>query len=90
MNTCHLCGTAEHGDDSTVCSKCQETSQTSTEMLTHSKDTKEQEQPVTSTRSTHVLPVSETGKPSVEPARITSCGMSHLNINNITANKCGE
>ncbi|KAJ7384563.1 Protein Aster-B [Desmophyllum pertusum] len=40
VNTCHLCGTTEHGDDSTVCSKCQETSQTSTEMLTHSKDTK--------------------------------------------------
>lgn len=71
----HSSCTAEHGEDNTGCERCQHLRQTSVEKLTHDKETTDQGQTVTSTRSTgHASPFSEIDQPSVEPARITSCG----------------
>ena len=74
MDAGHSCCLAELGENTGGCSKCQEARQTSTEKLTHDKDTTEQGQTVTSTRSTHAVPFSKVDQPSEEPARITSCG----------------
>ena len=69
------CCTTEHGDDITGCDQCQHLRQTPVDKLTHSKETTDQGQTVTSTRSTgHVSPFSEIDKPPAETARITSCG----------------
>ena len=69
------CCTTEHGDDITGCDQCQHLRQTPVDKLTHSKETADQGQTVTSSRSTgHVSPFSEIDKPSAETARITSCG----------------
>lgn len=74
MDVDHSCCTAEHGEDTAGCGKCQHMRQTSVEKLTH-RETTEEGQNVTRTRSTgHILPFSEIDQPSAEPARITSCG----------------
>lgn len=74
MNAGHSCYHAELGEDASICDKCQQVRQTSTEKLTHSKDTTQQGQTATDTRSTQVLPFSDIDPPSEERARITSCG----------------
>ena len=76
------CCTTEHGDDITGCDLCQHLRQTPVDKLTRSKETTDQGQTVTSTRSTaHVSPFSEIDKPPAETARITSCGKhKHLPI----------
>jgi len=71
----HSCCTAEHGEDNTGCERCQHLRQASVEKLTYDKETTDQGQTVTSTKSTgHASPFSEIDQPSVETARITSCG----------------
>ena len=71
----HSCCTDEHGEHNIGCERCQHLRQTSVEKLMHDKETTNQGQTVTSTRSTgHASPFSEIDQPSVEPARITSCG----------------
>ena len=74
VNAGHSCYHAELGEDTWIHDKCQQARETSREKSTHSKDTTEQEQNVTDTRSTQVLPFSDVDPPSEEPARITSCG----------------
>lgn len=70
----HSCCTTEHGEDITGCDQCQHLRQSSVDKLTHSKETTDQGQTVTSTRSTgHVSSFSEIDQPSAETARITSC-----------------
>ena len=81
MDVDHSCCTAEHGEDSAVCGKCQHGKETSAEKLPHGKETTEEGQTVTSTRSTgKALPFSEIDQPSAEPARITSCGKIQIQI----------
>ena len=78
MDVDHSCCFAEHGEDNTGCDKCQHLRQTSAEKLTHSKETTDQGQTVTSTRSAgHMSAFSELDQPSAESARITSCGKNN-------------
>lgn len=71
----HLCCTAEHGEDTTGCIKCQQTGQISTDKLPY--DDTEHGHTVKSTGSTgstKTLPLSGTDQlTSSEPARITNC-----------------
>lgn len=69
MDVDHPYCATQHGEDNTRCDKGQPLNQTSAEKLTHSKETTEQGETVTSTRGTD--------QPSTEPARITSCGKNN-------------